>query len=60
MREVAERLDKFRKTMKHPWMQDNHDEIESLRVGPSGSLDLEMTSYHSLEKKAMLVMETGR
>jgi serine/threonine protein kinase len=60
MREVAERLDKLRKILKHPQGQNNHDEIESLRVGSSSNLDLEMTSYRSLEKKAMLVMETGR
>jgi serine/threonine protein kinase len=60
MREVAERLDKLRKAMKHPSEQGNRDEIESLYFEPSRHLQLEMTSYHSLEEKAMLAMETGR
>ncbi|KAJ4747010.1 Wall-associated kinase family protein [Rhynchospora pubera] len=34
MREVAETLDKLRKNMKHPWVQDNPEEIESLLGEP--------------------------
>jgi serine/threonine protein kinase len=60
MREVAERLDKLRKTMKHPLGQGDSDEIENLHFEPSSNLELGMTSYRSLEKKAMLVMEAGR
>ncbi|XP_078166911.1 putative wall-associated receptor kinase-like 16 [Carex rostrata] len=60
MREVAEGLDRLRKTMKHPWVQDNRDiEIEHLLGEPSNN-HLEMTSYHSLEEKAMLAIDSGR
>ncbi|KAF3340617.1 Wall-associated receptor kinase 2 [Carex littledalei] len=60
MRDVAEGIDKLRKTMKHPWGQDDSKEMESLLRKPSNNHELEMISDHSLEKKAMLVMETGR
>ncbi|KAJ3706425.1 hypothetical protein LUZ61_010130 [Rhynchospora tenuis] len=60
MREVAETLDRLRKTIKHPWVQDNLEEIECLLGEPSNNKELEMTSYHSLEEKAMLAMEAGR
>lgn len=60
MRDVAEGLDRLRKTMKHPWVQDNRDiEIEHLLGEPSNN-HLEMTSYHSLEEKAMLDIDSGR
>ncbi|KAJ4769279.1 Wall-associated kinase family protein [Rhynchospora pubera] len=60
MREVAETLDRLRKTMKHPWVHDNPEEIERLLCEPSTNKELQMTSYHSLEEKAMLAMESGR
>ncbi|XP_078166913.1 putative wall-associated receptor kinase-like 16 [Carex rostrata] len=57
MRDIAEDLDRLRKTMKH---QDNQDiEIEQLLGEPSNN-HLEMTSYHSLEEKAMLAIDSGR
>ncbi|KAJ4759675.1 Wall-associated kinase family protein [Rhynchospora pubera] len=60
MREVVETLDRLRKTIKHPWVQDNLEEIESLLGEPSNNKELEMTSYHSLEERAMLDVEAGR
>ncbi|KAJ1702005.1 hypothetical protein LUZ63_001784 [Rhynchospora breviuscula] len=60
MREVAEALDRIRKTMKHPWVQDNPVEIDSLLGEPSNYKEVEMTSYHSMEERAMLAMEPGR
>ncbi|XP_078166914.1 putative wall-associated receptor kinase-like 16 [Carex rostrata] len=60
MRDVAEGLDRLRKTMKHPWVQDNRDiEIEHLLGEPSNN-HLEMTSYHSLEEETMLAIDSGR
>ncbi|KAJ4800509.1 Wall-associated kinase family protein [Rhynchospora pubera] len=60
MREVAETIDRLRKTMKHPWVNENPEEIESLLCKPSTNKELDMTSYHSLEEKAMLAIESGR
>ncbi|KAJ3675679.1 hypothetical protein LUZ60_004721 [Juncus effusus] len=60
MKQVAEELDKLRKTMKHPSQSENFDERESLlrRGESSKSHEIEMSGYYSLEKKAML--EYGR
>jgi serine/threonine protein kinase len=59
MRKIAEDLDRLRKIIKHPWLQDNQDEIQCLLGEPSNN-QTEITSYHSLEEKAMLAMEYGR
>ncbi|XP_078159186.1 wall-associated receptor kinase 2-like [Carex rostrata] len=60
MRDVAEGIDKLRKTMKHPWGQDDCNEMESLLRKPSNNQELEMISDRSLENKAMLVIGSGR
>ncbi|KAJ3706426.1 hypothetical protein LUZ61_010131 [Rhynchospora tenuis] len=60
MREVAEALDRLRKTMKHHWVHDNPEDIESRLGETSNYKEVEMISYHSIEESAMLAMESGR
>ncbi|KAJ3680199.1 hypothetical protein LUZ60_016477 [Juncus effusus] len=62
MKEVAEELARLRKTMKHPWRSDDHEEIVSLlpEGESSNTHEIELSDYYSLEKKAMLDIEDGR
>ncbi|XP_072149609.1 wall-associated receptor kinase 5 [Setaria viridis] len=63
MREVAERLDRLRKVMQHPWMQRNPEEVESLLGGREPSVaGVEMvssTTFLTMEKRVGL-LEFGR
>ncbi|OAY73438.1 Wall-associated receptor kinase 2, partial [Ananas comosus] len=60
MKEVAEELDRLRKMKQHPWDQhSNPTEIESLLSNPSSYCEAEITSHYSLEKKAVLNIESG-
>ncbi|XP_072987527.1 putative wall-associated receptor kinase-like 16 [Typha latifolia] len=59
MKEVAEELDRLQKVEKHPWAQHN-PEVESLLEGSSNYPENVTTSYYSLDKKAVLNIESGR
>lgn len=55
MKEVAEKLDRLRKVMHHPWVQRNPEEMESLLGEPSAMVHSTIVSdqYFSIEKKAV-------
>jgi len=62
MRDVAERLDRLRKVMQHPWMQRDPEEMESLLGGrePSvGGVEMVSTIFVTMEKSGGL-LEFGR
>ena len=62
MRDVAERLDRLRKVMQHPWMQRDPEEMESLLGGrePSvGGVEMVSTIFVTMEKSVGL-LEFGR
>nr|CAD1843680.1 unnamed protein product [Ananas comosus var. bracteatus] len=61
MKEVAEELDRLRKMKQHPWDQhSNPTEIENLLSNTSSYCEAEISSHYSLEKKAVLNIESGR
>ena len=62
MKEVAEKLDSLRKVMQHPWVQQNHEEMESLLGEPSSIAGSTIVSgeYFSIEKKAVNSLQSGR
>uniref|UniRef100_A0A453L3E5 Protein kinase domain-containing protein n=1 Tax=Aegilops tauschii subsp. strangulata TaxID=200361 RepID=A0A453L3E5_AEGTS len=62
MKEVAEKLDRLRKVMHHPWVQQNPEEMESLLGEPSAMAHSTIVSdqYFSIEKKAVTNLQSGR
>ncbi|KAF7059444.1 hypothetical protein CFC21_066351 [Triticum aestivum] len=62
MKEVAEKLDRLRKVMHHPWVQQNPEEMESLLEEPSAMVHSTIVSdqYFSIEKKAVTNLQSGR
>ncbi|KAM3276125.1 hypothetical protein ACQJBY_044490 [Aegilops geniculata] len=62
MKEVAEKLDRLRKVMHHPWVQQNPEEMESLLEEPSAIVHSTIVSdqYFSIEKKAVTNLQSGR
>lgn len=61
MKEVADKLDRLRKVMQHPWVQQNPNELDSL-LGESSTVTSEVVSTRnfSIEKKAVRGLESGR
>ncbi|VAI33644.1 unnamed protein product [Triticum turgidum subsp. durum] len=61
MKEVAEKLDRLRKVMHHPWVQQNPEEMESLLGEPSAMAHSTIVSdqYFSIEKKAVTNLQSG-
>ncbi|VAI18884.1 unnamed protein product [Triticum turgidum subsp. durum] len=62
MKEVAEKLDRLRKVMHHPWVQQNPEEMESLLGEPRAMAHSTIVSdqYFSIEKKAVTNLQSGR
>ncbi|CAL5046280.1 unnamed protein product [Urochloa decumbens] len=62
MRDVAERLDRLRKVMQHPWMQRDPEEMESLlgvREPSVPGVEMVSTTFLTMEKSVGL-LEFGR
>ncbi|CAL5051304.1 unnamed protein product [Urochloa decumbens] len=62
MRDVAERLDRLRKVMQHPWMQRDPEEMESLlgvREPSVPGVEMISTTFLTMEKSVGL-LEFGR
>ncbi|CAL5044319.1 unnamed protein product [Urochloa decumbens] len=62
MRDVAEKLDRLRKVMQHPWMQHETEEMESLlgvREPSVASVEMVSTTFVTMEKSVGL-LEFGR
>ncbi|KAK3153685.1 hypothetical protein QOZ80_2BG0179670 [Eleusine coracana subsp. coracana] len=61
MKEVADKLDRLRKVMQHPWAQENPEELYSL-LGDSSvpSTGVVTTEDFTISKKAAMGIEIGR
>ncbi|CAN6221971.1 unnamed protein product [Urochloa humidicola] len=62
MKDVAERLDRLRKMMQHPWMQRDTEEMESLlgvREPSVAGVEMVTTTFLTMEKSVGL-LEFGR
>ncbi|XP_062223572.1 putative wall-associated receptor kinase-like 16 [Phragmites australis] len=61
MKEVADKLDRLRRVMQHPWAQENPEELDSL-LGVSSMVNsgFVTTENFSIEKKAAMGLESGR
>ncbi|XP_040383446.1 wall-associated receptor kinase 3-like [Oryza brachyantha] len=63
MKEVAEKLDRLRKVMKHPWEQQNPEEMESLLGHSSYKINSDLTIEHTGNfsiNSELGVLESGR
>ncbi|GJN20585.1 hypothetical protein PR202_gb07977 [Eleusine coracana subsp. coracana] len=61
MKEVADKLDRLRKVMQHPWTQENSEELYNL-LGDSSvpSTGIVTTENFTIAKKAAMGLELGR
>ncbi|KAL6655397.1 hypothetical protein ACP70R_006223 [Stipagrostis hirtigluma subsp. patula] len=61
MKEVADKLDRLRKVMQHPWADENPEELDSL-LGESSMVNSGVisTGNFSITKKVALGLESGR
>jgi len=62
MKEVADKLDRLRKVLQHPWSQKDPEELDSL-LGESSSLvnlGALSTRNFSITKRASMGLESGR
>ncbi|KAF8694862.1 hypothetical protein HU200_037961 [Digitaria exilis] len=60
MKEVADKLDRLRKIMQHPWAHDNPEELDRL-LGESPLVNSTSTTGNfSITKKAAMGLELGR
>ncbi|CAN6174811.1 unnamed protein product [Urochloa humidicola] len=61
MKEVADKLGRLRKIMQHPWAHENPEELESLLLGESSTVNSTGTTGNfSIAKKAAMGLESGR
>ncbi|OEL16956.1 Wall-associated receptor kinase 3 [Dichanthelium oligosanthes] len=60
MKEVADKLDRLRKIIKHPWAHENPEELDSLLGEPSTVTSTSTTGNFSIAKKAAMGLESGR
>ena len=60
MKEIAEKLDRLRKVMQHPWARANSEEFYSLLGEPSMVNSAITTETFSIEKKVAMDLESGR
>jgi len=62
MKEVAEKLDRLRKVLQHPWAHKDPEELDSL-LGESSSVNsgiILSTGNFSITKKVAVGLESGR
>ncbi|CAD6224394.1 unnamed protein product [Miscanthus lutarioriparius] len=60
MKEVADRLDRLRKIMQHPWAHENPEELDKLLGEPSTANSTATTGNFSITKRAAIGLESGR
>ncbi|KAJ1265174.1 hypothetical protein BS78_08G059400 [Paspalum vaginatum] len=62
MKEIADKLERLRKVMQHPWAHDNPEELDNLLGEPSSSMvnTAVTTESFSIAKKVALGLESGR
>jgi len=61
MKEVANKLDRLRKIIQHPWAHDNSEELDSLLGEPSSMVSSAVTTESfSIAKKIAMGLESGR
>uniref|UniRef100_A0ACD5XTH3 Uncharacterized protein n=1 Tax=Avena sativa TaxID=4498 RepID=A0ACD5XTH3_AVESA len=60
MKEVTEKLDGLMKVMRHPWAQQNPEEMEGLLSEPMANSTIGSAGFFSIEKKAINAMQSGR
>uniref|UniRef100_A0ACD5XMB2 Uncharacterized protein n=1 Tax=Avena sativa TaxID=4498 RepID=A0ACD5XMB2_AVESA len=62
MKEVADKLDRLRKVVQHPWAQQNSGEDQSLLGEPSflASSTIVSDEYFSIKKNAIKGLQSGR
>uniref|UniRef100_A0A0E0EAL9 Protein kinase domain-containing protein n=1 Tax=Oryza meridionalis TaxID=40149 RepID=A0A0E0EAL9_9ORYZ len=59
MKEVAEKLDRLRKAMQHPWAHQNPEELDSL-LGDWSAEGVVNTGNFSIEKEVVTGLKSGR
>uniref|UniRef100_A0A0D9XEQ2 Protein kinase domain-containing protein n=1 Tax=Leersia perrieri TaxID=77586 RepID=A0A0D9XEQ2_9ORYZ len=61
MKQVADNLDRLRKVMQHPWVEQNSEELESL-LGESSRVSSRGTSTanFSIERRGVMELDSGR
>jgi serine/threonine protein kinase len=61
MKEVADKLDRLRKIIQHPWAHENSEELDSLLGEPSSMVSSAVTTESfSIAKKIAMGLESGR
>ena len=60
MKEVADKLDRLRKIMQHPWAHENPEELDKLLGEPSTVNSPATTGNFSITKRAAMGLESGR
>jgi len=60
MKEVADKLDRLRKVMQHPWAHEDPEELDRLLGEPSVVKSAGTTGNFSITNKAAMGLESGR
>jgi len=61
MKEVADKLDRLRKVIQHPWAHENSEELDSLLGEPSSMVSSAVTTESfGIAKKIAMGLESGR